>query len=278
MAAAHHGNAGFPQGGSLGLARSVEERYTSLGGTVSYRARTEKILVENDRAIGVELRGGRRYYAEHVVSACDGHTTIRGLLDGKYTGPRVDKLYDELLESPGTLFPAVVSAFVGVEGPLPEADAHSTTYLLGAEEAAALPGALQDSLVVQLRSRYSDGFAPPGKSVVHCTYFSDYTHWADLRRTDRSALPRGETPGRRLRPDLPRPPLARGGRADQAGGRRHPGDHPALHRQPQRLDPRLEGVLRRRRPRHAAWSARTGCGCPVWPGSPWPGSGWGWAA
>ncbi|MFH8739950.1 phytoene desaturase family protein [Streptomyces albidoflavus] len=185
MAAAHHGNAGFPQGGSLGLARSVEERYTSLGGTVSYRARTEKILVENDRAIGVELRGGRRYYAEHVVSACDGHTTIRGLLDGKYTGPRVDKLYDELLESPGTLFPAVVSAFVGVEGPLPEADAHSTTYLLGAEEAAALPGALQDSLVVQLRSRYSDGFAPPGKSVVHCTYFSDYTHWADLRRTDR---------------------------------------------------------------------------------------------
>ncbi|MFE7675031.1 phytoene desaturase family protein [Streptomyces albidoflavus] len=185
MAAAHHGNAGFPQGGSLGLARSVEERYTSLGGTVSYRARTEKILVENDRAIGVELRGGRRYYAEHVVSACDGHTTIRGLLDGKYTGPRIDKLYDELLESPGTLFPAVVSAFVGIEGPLPEADAHSTTYLLGAEEAAALPGALQDSLVVQLRSRYSDGFAPPGKSVVHCTYFSDYTHWADLRRTDR---------------------------------------------------------------------------------------------
>ncbi|MFI8906478.1 phytoene desaturase family protein [Streptomyces albidoflavus] len=185
MAAAHHGNAGFPQGGSLGLARSVEERYTSLGGTVSYRARTEKILVENDRAIGVELRGGRRYYAEHVVSACDGHTTIRGLLDGKYTGPRVDKLYDELLESPGTLFPAVVSAFVGIEGDLPEEDAHSTTYLLGAEEAAALPGALQDSLVVQLRSRYSDGFAPPGRSVVHCTYFSDYAHWADLRRADR---------------------------------------------------------------------------------------------
>lgn len=186
MAAAHHGNAGFPQGGSLGLARSVEERYTGLGGTVTYRARTERILVENDRAIGIELRGGRRYYAEHVVSACDGHTTIRGLLEGKYTGPRVDKLYDELLDAPGTLFPAVVSAFVGIEGPLPEEDAHSTTYLLNPQEAARLPGALQSSLVVQLRSRYSDGFAPPGKSVVHCTYFSDYAHWAQLRRTDRA--------------------------------------------------------------------------------------------
>ena len=27
MASAYHGNAGFPQGGSLGLARSIEERY-----------------------------------------------------------------------------------------------------------------------------------------------------------------------------------------------------------------------------------------------------------
>lgn len=184
MACAHHGNAGFPQGGSLGLARSVEERYTSLGGTVIYRARTEKVLVENDRAVGIELRGGRRFYADHVVSACDGHTTVHGLLGGRYTGPRIDKLYDDLLERPGTLFPAVVSAFVGIRGELPAHDAHSTTYLLPAEEGRGLPGALQNSLVVQLRSRYSDGFAPPGKSVVHCTYFSDYAYWKRLRLAD----------------------------------------------------------------------------------------------
>lgn len=187
MAAAHHGNAGFPQGGSLGLARSVEERYTGLGGTVTYRARTERVLVENGRAIGVELRDGRRYYADHVVSACDGRTTVQGLLGGRWTSPRIDRLYDELLEKPGTLFPAVVSAFVGIRGPLPAEDAHSTTYLLGPEDAARLPGALQRSLVVQLRSRYSEGFAPPGKSVVHCTYFSDYAHWQELRRSDRKA-------------------------------------------------------------------------------------------
>ncbi len=87
MAAAHHLNAGFPQGGSLGLSRSVENRYLGLGGEVTYRARTEKILVENDRAIGIELRNGRRYFAEHIVSACDGRTTVHGLLDGRYTSP-----------------------------------------------------------------------------------------------------------------------------------------------------------------------------------------------
>ncbi|MCB5906980.1 phytoene desaturase family protein [Streptomyces pinistramenti] len=185
MASAYHHNAGFPQGGSLGLARSIEERYTSLGGEITYRARVERILVENDRAVGVELRNGKRFYADHVVSACDGYTTIYGLLDGRYTGPRIDKLYEELLDRPGALFPAVVSAFVGIKGDLPTGDAHSTTYLLSDEEAAELPGALQKSLVVQLRSRYSDGFAPEGKSVVHCTYFSDFSYWKNLRGSDR---------------------------------------------------------------------------------------------
>ncbi|MFF4418954.1 phytoene desaturase family protein [Streptosporangium sp. NPDC001559] len=185
MASAHNGNAGFPQGGSLGLARSIEERYTSLGGTISYRARVDRILVEDGRAVGVEMRGGKRYYADHVVSACDGHTTVYGLLEGKYTSPRIEKLYDEMLNRPGILFPAVVSAFVGIDGDFEPGDAHSTTYLLPEEEGARLPGALQSSLVVQLRSRYSDGFAPQGKSVIHCTYFSDFGYWRTLRTENR---------------------------------------------------------------------------------------------
>lgn len=185
MAGAHHQNAGFPQGGSLGLARSIEDRYTGLGGEISYRARAERILVEDGRAVGIELRNGKRYYADHVVSACDGHTTIHGLLQGRYTGPRIDKLYDELLNRPGTLFPAVVSAFVGIRGELGADRAHSTTYLLAPQDAEQLPGALQSSVVVQMRSDYSDGFAPPGRSVIHCTYFSDFAYWKELRAADR---------------------------------------------------------------------------------------------
>ncbi|GHH85035.1 amine oxidase [Streptomyces sulfonofaciens] len=185
MAAAHNLNAGFPQGGSLGLARSIESRYTSLGGVVGYRSRVERILVEDGRAVGVQLRGGARHYADHVVSACDGRTTVYGLLDGRYTGPRIERLYQEILGRPGALFPAVVSVFVGVDGSVGGADPHSTTYLLTAEQAARLPGALQRSLVVQLRSRYAEGFAPAGKSLLHCTYFSDFHSWKDLRARSR---------------------------------------------------------------------------------------------
>ncbi|MFJ3582076.1 phytoene desaturase family protein [Streptomyces sp. NPDC090127] len=187
MASAYHLNAGFPQGGSLGLARSVEDRYTGLGGRIDYRARAERILVENDRAVGVELRGGERHFADHVVAACDGATTLHGLLDGRYTSPRVEELFAQMTTSPDVLYPGVVSAFVGLRDELDAAARHSTTYLLSDEDSKALPGVLQNSLVVQMRSRYSDGFAPPGKSVVHCTYFSDYDSWKELRRTDRRA-------------------------------------------------------------------------------------------
>ncbi|MFE3068419.1 phytoene desaturase family protein [Streptomyces sp. NPDC059247] len=187
MASAFHLNAGFPQGGSLGLARSVEERYTALGGRIDYRSRVERILVENDRAVGVELRGGERHFADHVVSACDGATTIDRLLGGRYTSPKIDKLFSEMMDQPDVLYPGVVSVFVGLDGELDPSARHSTTYLLSDEDSAALPGVLQNSLVVQMRSRYSDGFAPPGKSVVHCTYFSDYASWKELRTTDRKA-------------------------------------------------------------------------------------------
>jgi phytoene dehydrogenase-like protein len=185
LAGAHNHNAGFPQGGSLGLSRSIEERYVSLGGVITYRARVERILVEDGRAIGVQLKGGARHYADHIVSACDGYTTIYHLLEGRYTSPRIDKLYHEMLTKPGILYPGVVSVFVGIEGDFDPDEAHSTTYLLSRQENAELPGVLQNSLVVQLRSRYSDGFAPPGKSVIHCTYFSDFTYWKTLRNSNR---------------------------------------------------------------------------------------------
>ncbi|MFF3767688.1 phytoene desaturase family protein [Streptomyces sp. NPDC001922] len=185
MAGAYNDNAGFPQGGSLGLSRSIERRYTSLGGSISYRTRVERILVERDRAVGVELRNGTRLYADHVVAACDGYTTLHGLLGGRYSSPRLDTLYSTLLNKPEVLYPGVVSAFVGLTGEPGPDSPHSTTYLLTQEERSGLPGALQDSLVVQQRSRYAEGFAPPGSSVVHCTYFSDFAHWRTLRSRSR---------------------------------------------------------------------------------------------
>ncbi len=185
MACAHKGNAGFPQGGSLGLARSIEERYFALGGKIRYRSRVQQILVEEGRAVGIELKDGSRHYADYVVSACDGRTTIYDMLGGRYVNATIDKLYQEMLHRPGILYSGVVSAFIGLRGEVDLGGPHSTTYLLSDEEASHLPGSSQRSLVVQLRSRYCGDLAPPGCSIIHCTYFSDFNYWSHLRSQHR---------------------------------------------------------------------------------------------
>jgi phytoene dehydrogenase-like protein len=185
MACAHKNNAGFPEGGSLGLSRSVEQRYLSLGGAIHYGRAIKKILVENHQAIGIELKMGPPEHADYIISACDGYTTIYELLEGKYVNQTIDKLYKDVLNRPGILFPSVISIFVGYKGEVGQKEPHSTTYLLLAKDAEKLPGCAQNCLVLQHRSRYADGFAKPDHSVIHCTYFSDFDFWQSLRLTDK---------------------------------------------------------------------------------------------
>jgi hypothetical protein len=47
------GNAGYPVGGSPALIAPIEESYRRIGGRIRFRARVERILVENGRAAGV---------------------------------------------------------------------------------------------------------------------------------------------------------------------------------------------------------------------------------
>ncbi|MCB0132784.1 MAG: NAD(P)/FAD-dependent oxidoreductase [Caldilineaceae bacterium] len=94
LAYMYMGNAGFPQGGSLSFAQAIERRYRELGGTIHYKAQVERILVEDDRAVGVRLYDDSEHRADIVISAADGRGTIYHMLDGKYTSRQFDRLYD----------------------------------------------------------------------------------------------------------------------------------------------------------------------------------------
>ncbi|MGO4780633.1 phytoene desaturase family protein, partial [Lysobacter sp. 2RAB21] len=97
---ASHANlsAGVPEGGSLGLAKSIEARYRRLGGEVHYNHKVDEILVDNDRAVGIRLSDGREIFSDIVVSAADGHTTKKKFLKGKYLNDTYRKLYTETIE------------------------------------------------------------------------------------------------------------------------------------------------------------------------------------
>ena len=99
----HKKEAGNPIGGSLEFARSIEKRYVQLGGKIHYRSPVNKILVEDRKAIGIQMADGMKHYSDIVISAADGHSTIFNMLDGKFIDDKIKGYYDNL-----PLFPPLV--------------------------------------------------------------------------------------------------------------------------------------------------------------------------
>jgi len=90
----HSKSAGYIIGGALSLVSSIEKRYLALGGEIHYKSRVVKILVENDRAVGIRLADGSEHRADWVISAADGRTTIFDMLGGAYLNEKVKSKYD----------------------------------------------------------------------------------------------------------------------------------------------------------------------------------------
>lgn len=186
---ASHANlsAGVPEGGSLGLARSIEQRYRRLGGEVTYNAKVEDVLVEQDRAVGVRLSDGSEHRADIVVSACDGPTTMMKLLKGRYLDDTYRDLYTRTINEPGMVFPGYVTLFLGLRRAFPDGEP-CTTHLLDDAVAAELIGIRHPSINVQFRDRHYPELSPPGTSVVYATYFSDIAPWRSLSEGPEQAV------------------------------------------------------------------------------------------
>jgi len=69
------------QGGSFNLARGLMETFIAAGGTFQPQVNIDRIIVENGRAVGIELAGGRTVRArQFIASTLDVHQTFEKLL------------------------------------------------------------------------------------------------------------------------------------------------------------------------------------------------------
>jgi phytoene dehydrogenase-like protein len=169
----HARDAGYPIGGSLALAQAIAQRYRELGGQISYGARVDRIVVEGGRAVGVHLADGSERRADDVISAADGHTTIFGLLEGKYLSPAIRRAYQTQ-----PIFRPLVQVSLGVARDL-AAEPHALSFPLPTP--AAIAGEVRDVLTVR-HFGYDPTLAPAGKSVLVVRLETDYHWWVRQAR------------------------------------------------------------------------------------------------
>ena len=169
----HERDAGYPIGGSLAFARAIERRYLDLGGEIHYKSRVEKVLVEGDRAVGVQLSDGTEHRADIVVSAADGYATIFSMLEGRYVNDKVCGYYDEL-----PIFPPLIQVSLGVAHNLSDEPQMVSCPL---EKPITIAGEARERIGWR-HFCYDPTVAPPGKSVIVASFPSNYSYWQEVHQ------------------------------------------------------------------------------------------------
>ncbi len=70
----------YPVGGAAAIHNSLTEVIESKGGTIAVKADVKRIIIENNKAIGVEMENGDKLYAPSIVSNAGAHNTFNNLI------------------------------------------------------------------------------------------------------------------------------------------------------------------------------------------------------
>jgi phytoene dehydrogenase-like protein len=166
-------NAGYPIGGSLEFSQALEKRFLDLGGKMHYKARVEKILVENNRALGIRLTDGSEPKADLVISAADGHATIFDMLEGKFVDAELKDRYAKMPR-----FKSLIQVSLGVKRDMTK-EPGLCGYML--DRPVRIAG--EDQKGFSIHNYAADPtLAPKGKTVLVCRFMSDMKNWRELAK------------------------------------------------------------------------------------------------
>jgi phytoene dehydrogenase-like protein len=170
----HEKNAGYLMGGSGAMTSRIAETYTKLGGQIKFNSKVKTIVVEDDMAKAAILEDGQQLKADHIISACDGHTVLYDMLGGKYLPPAVKKAYEEW-----PTFKPLVFVSLGINKII-EPVSHETWYTdkiqIGRTEVLGYR--------ILIRTMYDKTLAPEGKSTLELYFQSPWETWEALSDTE----------------------------------------------------------------------------------------------
>ena len=174
MGWAHAKNAGYLKGGSFEMSKRMAQKFQDLNGKFLFESRVKEIIVENNTAKGIQLENGETFYADHIISACDGHQVLFEMLKGQYLDDQIKEAYTNW-----ELFTPLVMIGFGIDDKI-TSKTHNTTYF---DENLSIGQTQVQGYSIMNRSSYDESFAPEGKTTLLMQFESPWENWENLTGT-----------------------------------------------------------------------------------------------
>ena len=174
MGNSHNMNYGVPVGGSLEFSKAIEKRYRRLGGAVNYNSRVDRIMVENNRAVGVRLADGSEHPSDIVISDVFAPAAIFDLLGGQYVDDNIKRQFSKPLDDRNM----GLQVSFGMVRDLAN-EPRALVFFL--EKPVRIADREYDRLNVEVFG-YDSSMAPPGMSVLKVLLKTSYLFWKELRK------------------------------------------------------------------------------------------------
>jgi len=180
LAMQHRKLAGYVIGGALALVEPIEKRYRDLGGELHLDSRVEKILVENDTAVGIRLADGSEHRADWIISAADGRTTIFDMLDGRYIDDKLRARYDN-----PNLFAPLVYVALGIDRSFDDVPPSINGFSYPLQKPIVIADEEKNRLNVLIYN-FDPTLSPEGKNVAVVSFQTSYAYWKELHQNPES--------------------------------------------------------------------------------------------
>ncbi len=166
--------AGYVLGGALSLVDSIRKRYTDLGGEIHFKAKVEKILIEDGKAVGIRLSDGTEHRGDYIISAADGHETIFDMLEGRYIDDEIRGYYKNL-----KLFPPLIYTAFGVNRSFREIPPSLNGYSFALEKPVTIAERERRDINVLIYN-YDPSLAGNEKTTIVVPMNTDFDYWENL--------------------------------------------------------------------------------------------------
>jgi phytoene dehydrogenase-like protein len=166
------GDGGYPEGGSLGMAKRIADKVKALGGTIQYNSYVSKVLIKDDAAVGVVI-DGTEIFADAVIVTQDTRAAIDTLFDTPLREPSAEKMR----QNTKPMLNVFIS--IGVKADLSDLPER---FFFNLDKPLLCGGQEKQILVINHYPGYK-GYAPSGCTAITSAFVGDtYEFWEQCKQ------------------------------------------------------------------------------------------------